>query len=254
MLALYRSGRQADALAAFRAARATLVDELGLEPSAELQELERAILRQDPALAPAGGAPAGPGTATVLVAALATASLAALGALGGPLARHRGGELVLAATVAAADRLAPETAALRELGASLADRGVIARAAVFTSVTPGSDLARLATEQDADLLLADAPAGLLEDARVLSLLDHASCDVAIVVGEGPPGTGPVLVPFSGAEHDWAAVELGAWLALALDRPLRLAGRAPARPAATRAACSRAPRWRSSAHLECTPSR
>ena len=47
MLALYRSGRQADALAAFRAARATLVDELGLEPSAELQGLERAILQQD---------------------------------------------------------------------------------------------------------------------------------------------------------------------------------------------------------------
>ena len=50
MLALYRSGRQADALAAYRAARATLVDELGIEPGAELQELERAILRQDPAL------------------------------------------------------------------------------------------------------------------------------------------------------------------------------------------------------------
>jgi DNA-binding SARP family transcriptional activator len=49
-IALYRSGRQADALEAYRAARETLVVELGLEPSAELRALERAILRQDPAL------------------------------------------------------------------------------------------------------------------------------------------------------------------------------------------------------------
>ena len=47
MLALYRSGRQADALEAYGAARATLVEELGAEPGAQLQELHRAILRQD---------------------------------------------------------------------------------------------------------------------------------------------------------------------------------------------------------------
>ncbi len=51
MLALYRAGRQADALAAYRDARAAL-DELGLEPSAELRALEQQILRQDPALVP----------------------------------------------------------------------------------------------------------------------------------------------------------------------------------------------------------
>ena len=49
MLALYRSGRQADALAAYREARDAL-DELGLEPSPELRRLERRILEQDPAL------------------------------------------------------------------------------------------------------------------------------------------------------------------------------------------------------------
>jgi YVTN family beta-propeller protein len=50
ILALYRSGRQADALASYRDARRALLEELGLEPSRELQELEQAILRQDPAL------------------------------------------------------------------------------------------------------------------------------------------------------------------------------------------------------------
>ena len=50
MLALYRSGRQADALESFRDARRALADELGLEPGRELRELEQAILTQAPEL------------------------------------------------------------------------------------------------------------------------------------------------------------------------------------------------------------
>jgi DNA-binding SARP family transcriptional activator len=50
MIALYRSGRQADALEAYRDARDALVDELGIEPGPALQDLEQAILRHDPAL------------------------------------------------------------------------------------------------------------------------------------------------------------------------------------------------------------
>jgi streptogramin lyase len=50
MLALYRSGRQADALGVYRDTRRRLADELGIEPSPRLQELERAILRQEPEL------------------------------------------------------------------------------------------------------------------------------------------------------------------------------------------------------------
>jgi DNA-binding SARP family transcriptional activator len=57
MLALYRSGRQAEALEAFAAARNLLRDELGLEPSATLRTLQQAILRQDPALDPPDAAP-----------------------------------------------------------------------------------------------------------------------------------------------------------------------------------------------------
>lgn len=58
MLALYRSGRQADALAAYRRGVARLRDELGLEPGRSLQELEGRMLRQDATLdvAPAGTA------------------------------------------------------------------------------------------------------------------------------------------------------------------------------------------------------
>ncbi|MBV9421468.1 MAG: winged helix-turn-helix domain-containing protein, partial [Solirubrobacterales bacterium] len=52
MLALYRTGRQAEALQAFREARSVLVDELGIEPSAELRELHESILRQDDGLYP----------------------------------------------------------------------------------------------------------------------------------------------------------------------------------------------------------
>ena len=50
MLALYRSGRQAEALRAFEKARLYLVEEMGLDPSPELRELERKILEQDPSL------------------------------------------------------------------------------------------------------------------------------------------------------------------------------------------------------------
>ena len=51
-------------------------------------------------------------------------------------------------------------------------------------------MARLAREHDVDLVLVDAPDGLLEDGRVLALLDQAPCDVGVVVGDGRPCAGP----------------------------------------------------------------
>lgn len=58
MLSLYRSGRQADALECYRAGRQAMIEELGIEPSRALQDMEGAILRQDPALDPPATAPA----------------------------------------------------------------------------------------------------------------------------------------------------------------------------------------------------
>ena len=80
MLALYRSGRQAEALEAYREVRELLLEELGLEPAPALGELETAILRHDPALrsapAPAPAAAAVPARkpVTVLCAELRVAS------------------------------------------------------------------------------------------------------------------------------------------------------------------------------------
>lgn len=56
MTALYRSGRQSEALEAYRRARRHLLDELGVEPGSRLQETERSILRHEPAGVTAGGA------------------------------------------------------------------------------------------------------------------------------------------------------------------------------------------------------
>jgi DNA-binding SARP family transcriptional activator/sugar lactone lactonase YvrE len=83
MLALYRSARQADALEVYRSVRSRLDDELGLEPSPELRELEAAILRQDgslaaPAPTTAEPAPAGPSASRPRRRRLAAAALGVL--------------------------------------------------------------------------------------------------------------------------------------------------------------------------------
>src|SRR5215469_3729333 len=60
MRAMYRAGRQSDALEAYRRARRALVDELGIEPGRQLRELERLILAQDPSLDPPVAGPVKP--------------------------------------------------------------------------------------------------------------------------------------------------------------------------------------------------
>jgi DNA-binding SARP family transcriptional activator len=242
MLALYRSGRQAEALAAYQAARRTLVDELGIEPTPALAELERAILRHDSSLQVAAGteAPPAPPLAlppperSVLVVPREGANLDALLALAEPLARRPPRELILAGLVPGDADLAAAAQGLQERRAGLIEHGVPARAAAFTSDDPGSDVVRLAAEQAVDLVLLDASPDDL-DRRVAetdlgAVLESSPCDIGIlVVRDGAPAVispgRPVLVPFGGADHDWTAAEIGAWIASVQDAPLRLLGAA-----------------------------
>jgi hypothetical protein len=219
MLALYRSGRQAEALEAYQSTRSVLVEELGIEPGQALHELERAILRQDVSLDLAEPAAR---ERSILVVALEERNLDALLALAGPLARRPRRELILVRPTVERAELAGASADLQRHRERLLAEGIAARAAAYASATPGQDVVRAAVEQDVDLLLIDGPSELLADPVLAAVLAGAPCDVAVLVG-GEVGIGPVLVPFTGAEHDWSAVEIGAWVARAQDVPLRLAG-------------------------------
>jgi DNA-binding SARP family transcriptional activator len=225
MLALYRSGRQAEALAAYRRARKTLV-ELGMEPGRPLQELERAMLRHDPSLEAKRVAPAAPAR-SILVATQHIGAVDALLAVAEPLARRPPRELVLAA-VADRDDLQAATARIRAQRDDLVRRGLTARAAAFSSRHVGADLTKVVSQQDVDLLLVDGPVDELDEGQlsttIAALLEEAPCDVAVLLKSGStaPG-GDVLVPFGGTDHDWAALELAAWFAGATGGTLRLLG-------------------------------
>jgi hypothetical protein len=149
----------------------------------------------------------------------------ALAALAHPLAAEGGHELLIAALAEHAGALAEHAERLRALRAHLAERGGTVRVAAFTSSEPGADLVRLAAEEDIALLLMAAPAQL----AATGVPDGAAAAVlAVALAFGPEsGTGdaaaPVLVPFGGHGHDWAAIELGAWFARATGRRLQLAG-------------------------------
>jgi DNA-binding SARP family transcriptional activator len=222
MLALYRSGRQAEALDVYRDGRRALVDELGLEPGPALHELEQAILRHDPALRPADQS--SEPKRSIVVTALRGAALDALLALAQLLAARPSRELVLARPMSPGDDLTAATALLNVHRQRLLDEGIDTRVAAFTSRDPARDVVRLAGDLQVDLLLVDAPPALLSDQTLQALLTTSPCDVAALVArEHVASSGPVLVPFAGAEHDWAAVEIGAWIARAGGVPLLLAG-------------------------------
>jgi DNA-binding SARP family transcriptional activator len=242
MLALYRSGRQPEALGVYRDVRSRLTDELGMAPSQSLRDLEAAILRQDRALEPPVGAPAPSGRRrTLLVASFDESAFEPLLSIGTSLARHQDGDLVVIRLVSDPAELASAAGLAKVRRASLAENGVAARAVAFTSTAPAEDIVRAATDSDIALVLVGAVGGFDEDGRLdeelVELLGRVPCDAAVLVGTPPPSLAedgaPVLVPFGGSEHEWAAAEIGAWIAKAEDRPLRLLGTAAAADAGRR---------------------
>ncbi|MBA2460761.1 MAG: hypothetical protein H0V45_03175, partial [Actinobacteria bacterium] len=225
-LALYRSGRQADALDVYRRIRERLVGDFGIEPGRALRELERAILNQETSLDADGTvSPAVPAPdQIVLVLPSADERLDALLAVAEPLARLPGRALLIA-------RLLPDEASLAAVSAGLSKRraslGAAARIAAFTTVDRADDAVRLAAGYDVRLVLLDT-ADLDADAfpdDVASIVERSPADVGLLTGAAAAwGSGDgVCVPFGGGDHDWAALEVGAWLAASRGTSLRLVG-------------------------------
>jgi Kef-type K+ transport system membrane component KefB len=126
------------------------------------------------------------------------------------------------------------TRELNEVRQRLSDEGVVARGVALTSSNPGSDLAHIVEREPVDLVLTEGRRRIIGEGVPLGdvgeLMEQAVSDVAVLVAkEGDPialgPDKPILVPFGGAEHDWAALELGSWLAAANGAPLKLLGAA-----------------------------
>jgi hypothetical protein len=99
--------------------------------------------------------------------------------------------------------------------------------AAYTTAEAGEEAALLAAEQAVDLVLADVPLRMpVGDALpepLATLLQRTACDVGLLTAGRRTVDGPVVTPFGGAEHDWSAIELAAWLASSLGTNLRLLG-------------------------------
>jgi Kef-type K+ transport system membrane component KefB len=114
----------------------------------------------------------------------------------------------------------------------LLDEGIASRALTVASADPAADLLRLSQADEIDLVLLDGRRPLLGDGvpreGVGEVLEHAPSDVAVLVAREGANVAPsqgsvVLVPFGGADHDWAALELAAWLCAASGATLQLLG-------------------------------
>jgi DNA-binding SARP family transcriptional activator len=225
MLALYRCGRQVDALAACADARARFADNYGLSLGPDVQRLEREILRQEPDLAaPATGAPAAP-RRSVLISAGSADAIDALAAIAAPLAAEGSGcELLVVRTVEGSSESLDGASAEGAVLLRRLERSRIAgRIATFTSDLPADDLIRLVDEQQAALMLLELGA---PPERLQRLLESATCDVGLLAGQGrsrPRARSPVLVAFGGGGHDWAALELACWVAKSVSVPVWMVG-------------------------------
>jgi nucleotide-binding universal stress UspA family protein len=178
----------------------------------------------------------------ILVAPLDAKNMDSLLELAVPLARSEPNRELILVRLLEPSRiitgLAPEERELAKAeeqlklrGARLRAEGVWVRTAAFTSPLPEDDLVRMSEEHHVDFVLMDGRRPLLREGPprgpVGTVLDRTSPDVAVLVERestldlGPDR--PVMVAFGGGEHDWSALELGAWIALARETPLVLLG-------------------------------
>ena len=137
-----------------------------------------------------------------------------------PLGALPGHALILARLVDDERELESAAAAVNARRALL---GGSLRTAAFTSIEPARDVVRLTANNDVELVVVDAPAEL--PGYLVGLTERGGADLAAFSGSAldwGKGAG-VFVPFGGGEHDWAALELGAWLASATRARLRLVG-------------------------------
>lgn len=223
MLALYRAGRQTEALAAYRKARDALVDQFGIDPSPALQERQKAILSHDLSLngTLARRAPAKAGS--VIVVASSESPVDELLSLAEPLG---GGdrELILVRLLQDRDQLGQVAF---ELNARRATTSSTIRTAAFVTSDVAGDVIRLAENHDAQIVLLEAPddmAGPALPETMTRIFEGCPADVAFLtarVAWGP--TARLFVPFGGAEHDWTALEVAASLAAAQGADLVLVG-------------------------------
>ena len=181
-------------------------------------------------------------TRSLMVAPQDPANLDALLALAEPLAKATPPREIIIAQAVLPSRFV--TGALRDeddvarveddLGAkraALLERGIAARVAAFSTILPGQDYVRLASEEEVDLILMDGRRPLLGEGvpkgAVGQVLEQAPCDVAVLVERKDMPTidadHAVMVPFGGGDHDWAALELAAWIASSTEAPLKLLG-------------------------------
>jgi hypothetical protein len=213
-----------------------------LDPKRELSADAEDDFRAAAAAAPAR-TPEAPSRA-IVVAPQDEQRVDALIAIAEPLARSQPPrELILARLLEPASLAAGLVTESRELGRAtvqldtrrklLLERGVAARAIAFTSPDRGSDFVRLASREEVDLILVNGRRPLLGEpipgGAVGTILAKAPCDVAVLIERDDLPTidadHPVVVPFGGSDHDWSALELGAWIAFARQAPLKLLGAA-----------------------------
>lgn len=226
MLALYRSERQAEALEVYADARRLLASELGLEPSPSLRRLQRAILEQDHSVlgASAQERPTDPvaGEGSILVHMRELDALPVVMPMVAALAATEPTHEVVVVNIAVPEQLEAATATLARVRDGPAPA---VRVAAFSSSAPTEDVLRLALRQAVDFIVEDVGPDVLEPG-VVDILGAAPCDVALVLRRGGAlRGGEILVPFGGGDHDWAALELGAWLGRATGATLRLLGAA-----------------------------